>query len=162
MSEARAGRPLASIQLYDAVDELNQVVAGFVDRYNSSWLIPRHGHHTQGGLPGQHNRDQHHDRIDHESVQETGCRPPSGIRRYQCGHIERRPSRSGGRTQIPLATSHPLPVRRRLPWTEGDELAVSGPLGTALGPPAKPLSVHSGHCAQPTRQPDPIPLLDLQ
>jgi hypothetical protein len=27
-------------------------VAGFVDRYNCSWLIQRHGHHTQGGLPG--------------------------------------------------------------------------------------------------------------
>jgi hypothetical protein len=39
MSEARAGRPLASVQLYDAVDELRQAVAGFVDLYNSSWLI---------------------------------------------------------------------------------------------------------------------------
>src|SRR4029450_2274214 len=34
------------VQLYDTVDELRQAVASFVDRYNSSWLIQRHGHHT--------------------------------------------------------------------------------------------------------------------
>jgi hypothetical protein len=28
------------------MDELRQVVAGFVDRYNTSWLIQRHGHRT--------------------------------------------------------------------------------------------------------------------
>jgi putative transposase len=32
--------------LYDTIDELRQAVAGFVDRYNSSWLIQRHGHQT--------------------------------------------------------------------------------------------------------------------
>jgi hypothetical protein len=32
--------------LHDTTDELRQVVAGFVDRYNSSWLIQRHGHLT--------------------------------------------------------------------------------------------------------------------
>jgi transposase InsO family protein len=34
------------VQLYDTVEELRQAVAGFVDRYNSSWLIQRHGHQT--------------------------------------------------------------------------------------------------------------------
>ena len=34
------------VQLSDTVDELRQAVASFVDRYNSSWLIQRHGHHT--------------------------------------------------------------------------------------------------------------------
>jgi transposase InsO family protein len=32
--------------LHDTVDELRQAVAGFVQRYNSSWLIQRHGHLT--------------------------------------------------------------------------------------------------------------------
>jgi putative transposase len=32
--------------LHDTTDELRQAVAGFVDRYNSSWLIQRHGHRT--------------------------------------------------------------------------------------------------------------------
>jgi putative transposase len=32
--------------LHDTVDELRQAVAGFVDRYNRSWLIQRHGHLT--------------------------------------------------------------------------------------------------------------------
>jgi putative transposase len=32
--------------LHDTVDELRQAVAGFVKRYNSSWLIQRHGHQT--------------------------------------------------------------------------------------------------------------------
>jgi transposase InsO family protein len=34
------------VQLHDTVDELRQAVAGFVDRYNTSWLIQRHGHRT--------------------------------------------------------------------------------------------------------------------
>jgi putative transposase len=34
------------VQPYDTLDELRQAVASFVDRYNSSWLIQRHGHHT--------------------------------------------------------------------------------------------------------------------
>ena len=33
-------------QLHDTVEELRQAVAGFVERYNSSWLIQRHGHQT--------------------------------------------------------------------------------------------------------------------
>jgi putative transposase len=33
-------------QLHDTIDELRQAVAGFIDRYNSSWLIQRHGHRT--------------------------------------------------------------------------------------------------------------------
>jgi putative transposase len=32
--------------LHDTIDELRQAVAGSVDRYNSSWLIQRHGHRT--------------------------------------------------------------------------------------------------------------------
>ena len=50
-----------------------------------------------------------------------------------------------GRTQIPLATSYPRPIDRRLPAAEGHQLAVCGALGAALGPPANWLSVHSGH-----------------
>ena len=34
------------VQLHDTIDELRQAVAGFVERYNSSWLIQRHGHRT--------------------------------------------------------------------------------------------------------------------
>ena len=34
------------VQLHDTVEQLRQAVAGFVDRYNSSWLIQRHGHQT--------------------------------------------------------------------------------------------------------------------
>ena len=34
------------VQLHDTVEELRRAVAGFVDRYNSSWLIQRHGHQT--------------------------------------------------------------------------------------------------------------------
>jgi putative transposase len=33
-------------ELHDTMDELRKAVAGFVDRYNTSWLIQRHGHHT--------------------------------------------------------------------------------------------------------------------
>jgi putative transposase len=34
------------VQLYDTVEELHQAVAGFVETYNTSWLIQRHGHRT--------------------------------------------------------------------------------------------------------------------
>jgi putative transposase len=34
------------VQLYDTIEELRRSVAGFVERYNSSWLIQRHGHRT--------------------------------------------------------------------------------------------------------------------
>jgi putative transposase len=34
------------VQLHDTLDELRQAVTGFVDRYNRSWLIQRHGHRT--------------------------------------------------------------------------------------------------------------------
>lgn len=33
-------------ELHDTIDQLRQAVAGFVDRYNTSWLIQRHGHRT--------------------------------------------------------------------------------------------------------------------
>ena len=33
-------------ELHDTVEELRHAVAGFVDRYNTSWLIQRHGHQT--------------------------------------------------------------------------------------------------------------------
>jgi putative transposase len=33
-------------ELHDTVDQLRQAVSGFVDRYNTSWLIQRHGHLT--------------------------------------------------------------------------------------------------------------------
>jgi hypothetical protein len=39
-------RPVPVVQLHDTVDELRQAVVGFVARYNTSWLIQRHGHRT--------------------------------------------------------------------------------------------------------------------
>jgi transposase InsO family protein len=33
-------------ELHDTIDQLRQAVSGFVDRYNTSWLIQRHGHQT--------------------------------------------------------------------------------------------------------------------
>jgi hypothetical protein len=33
-------------QLHDTVDELRQAVAGFVEAYNTQWLIGRLGHRT--------------------------------------------------------------------------------------------------------------------
>jgi putative transposase len=34
------------VELHDTIDELRQAVARFTDRYNTSWLIQRHGHRT--------------------------------------------------------------------------------------------------------------------
>jgi hypothetical protein len=34
------------VALHDTIDQLRQAGTGFVDRYNSSWLIQRHGHQT--------------------------------------------------------------------------------------------------------------------
>jgi putative transposase len=34
------------VELHDTIDQLRQAVSGFVDRYNTSWLIQRHGHQT--------------------------------------------------------------------------------------------------------------------
>jgi putative transposase len=34
------------VQLHDTIDELRQAVTDFVERYNSSWRIQRHGHRT--------------------------------------------------------------------------------------------------------------------
>jgi putative transposase len=33
-------------ELHDTIEELRLAVSGFVDRYNTSWLIQRHGHRT--------------------------------------------------------------------------------------------------------------------
>jgi putative transposase len=33
-------------ELHDTIDQLRQAVAGFVDHYNSSWLIQRPGYQT--------------------------------------------------------------------------------------------------------------------
>jgi putative transposase len=33
-------------ELHDTIDQLRKAVSGFVDRYNHSWLIQRHGHLT--------------------------------------------------------------------------------------------------------------------
>jgi hypothetical protein len=33
-------------ELHDTIDQLRQAVTSFVDRYNTSWLIQRHGHPT--------------------------------------------------------------------------------------------------------------------
>ena len=34
------------VELHDTIDQLRQAVTGFVDRYNTSWLIQRHSHLT--------------------------------------------------------------------------------------------------------------------
>jgi putative transposase len=34
------------VELHDTIDQLRQAVTGLVDRYNTSWLIQRHGHLT--------------------------------------------------------------------------------------------------------------------
>jgi putative transposase len=34
------------VELHGTVDQLRQAVSSFVDRYNISWLIQRHGHQT--------------------------------------------------------------------------------------------------------------------
>jgi putative transposase len=34
------------VELHDTIDQLRQAVTGFVGRYNTSWLIQRHGHLT--------------------------------------------------------------------------------------------------------------------
>ena len=34
------------VELHDTIEELRQAVSGFVDRYNTFWLIQRHGHRT--------------------------------------------------------------------------------------------------------------------
>jgi transposase InsO family protein len=36
-------------ELHDSVDQLRQAVAGFVQTYNTQWLIGRHGHRTRPG-----------------------------------------------------------------------------------------------------------------
>jgi putative transposase len=43
---------------HDAIDQLRQAVAGFVDRYDSSWLIGRHGHQTPKEAPSGSSSDR--------------------------------------------------------------------------------------------------------
>jgi hypothetical protein len=38
--------PCLWAELHDTIDQLRQAVSGFVDRYNTSWLIQRHRHQT--------------------------------------------------------------------------------------------------------------------
>jgi hypothetical protein len=57
---------------HDAIDQLRQAVAGFVDRYDSSWLIGRHGHQTRRRPIRQLKRPQRHDQVGTTSLQETG------------------------------------------------------------------------------------------
>jgi Integrase core domain len=60
------------VELHDTIDELRQAVARFTDRYNTSWLIQRHGHRTPRRPIRQHKRRQQHDQVGTTSVQETG------------------------------------------------------------------------------------------
>jgi hypothetical protein len=59
-------------ELHDSVEELRQAVSGFVDRYNTSWLIQRHGHRTPRRHIRQLKQQQPHDQLDTTSVQEAG------------------------------------------------------------------------------------------
>jgi putative transposase len=61
------------VQLHDTMNELRQAVAGFVNRYNSSWLIQRHSHRTPKEAYQAALSAQRHERIDHKSAQGTGC-----------------------------------------------------------------------------------------
>jgi putative transposase len=53
-------------ELHDTIDQLGQAVSGFVDRYNHSWLIGRHGHQTPRRPIRQHKRQQRHDQVRHD------------------------------------------------------------------------------------------------
>jgi len=83
-------------ELHDTVDQLRQAVAGFVDRYTTSWLIQRHGHRTPRRRIRQLERQQRHDQVDTTSVQETG----------RCSHL----------TTLDLTLAHRH--RRRSLWVE--------------------------------------------
>jgi hypothetical protein len=69
-------------ELHDTIDQLRQAVSGFVDRYNTLWLIQRHGHQTRRRPIRQRKQRQRHDQLGTTSVQETGrcsraaCREP--------------------------------------------------------------------------------------
>jgi transposase InsO family protein len=64
------------VQLHDTVEELRQAVAGFVNRYNSSWLIHATATRPRRRPIRQLKRQQRHDQVGTTSVQETGrCSP---------------------------------------------------------------------------------------
>jgi len=91
-------------ELHDTIEELRQAVSGFVDRYNHSWLIQRHGHLTPRRPIKQHKRPQQHDQLDTTSVQETG----------RCSVANRSPSRLAtavARRSGPPGSSERSPVR---------------------------------------------------
>ena len=50
-------------ELHDTVDQLRQAVSSFVDRYNTSWLIQRHGHLTPRRRIRQLEHQQRHDQV---------------------------------------------------------------------------------------------------
>jgi putative transposase len=64
--------------LYDTIDELRQAVSGFVDRYNRSWLIQRHGHRTPKEAYQAAQSAKRHDRIDHDLSKRPGAVQASG------------------------------------------------------------------------------------
>jgi hypothetical protein len=59
-------------ELHDTIDQLRQAVTGFVDRYNTSWLIQRHRHLT----PRRHIRQrkqQRHDQLTRDLSKKPGA-----------------------------------------------------------------------------------------
>ena len=67
------------VDLHDSVDQLRQAVAGFVQTYNTQWLIGRHGPPHPKRRPTQPPpRPRRHDQIDVGAVQPTGrCHTPA-------------------------------------------------------------------------------------
>jgi hypothetical protein len=60
-------------ELYDSVDQFRQAVTGFVESYNTQWLIGRHGHRTPRRPTKPPARPRQRDQIDLAAVQPSGC-----------------------------------------------------------------------------------------
>ena len=57
------------MELHDTIDQLRHAMSGFVDRYNTSWLIQPNGHLTTK----EHDKPQQHDRIDQNLSKGSGA-----------------------------------------------------------------------------------------
>jgi putative transposase len=79
-------------ELHDTVEELRQAVAGFVERYNSSWLLQRHSHQTPkeagGGNAGAGQR---------RPAGRLGLRPVAAPAGGRVGRLDPDPALAGGR-----------------------------------------------------------------
>jgi Integrase core domain len=104
-------------ELHDTIDQLRQAVSGFVDRYNHSWLIGRHGHQTRRRPTRQLKRPQRHDQVGTTSVQETGRCSGGLVRRVRFLAVRgRRGDQLGDhpeQLQPPVKTQWLSPLGRR-------------------------------------------------